>query len=197
MAVVPVEDVERSGTAPEAARWSGLPRPLEGDRWTWRDLDRLPEDDGLRYEVLHGALVVNASPRWDHQKVARRVARALEDACPSDLDVNESFDVVLPDGDSLQPDVLVVRRDQVQQRAIFGPPVLVVEVLSESTRRRDLGDKRERYTSLGVPRYWVVDADAPWLLELRLDTDPQVEVLHEGPGPHRLTLPFQVDVRLR
>ena len=191
MAVVVDEQTE----APETDLAVGLPRPLRGDRWTWEDLDRLP-DDGLRYEVLDGQLLVNAAPRPRHQDVVAELFRRLDDACPDDRRVYIGVALTAATGDGPVPDLLVVRPERVGERGVVGPE-LIVEVLSRSTRRTDLGRKRELFAELGVPSYWVVDVDVPWLLELRLTDDgTYAETRHDGPGPHRLGAPFDVEVRL-
>jgi hypothetical protein len=87
---------------------TGLPwgRPLVRD-----DLDRVP-DDGHRYELLDGSLLVSPAPRLCHQRAAFRLARLLDDACPSDLEVVVApFDVVLGADTALLPDLLVARRE--------------------------------------------------------------------------------------
>jgi Uma2 family endonuclease len=172
------------------------PRPAQRDRWRWEDLEQFPED-GLRYEVVEGALVVSPSPSARHQDVAFHLAKALDAAAPHEFVARIGpFDLVFPEGDSLVPDLLVVRRDTDTDRAAVIPPVLVVEVLSHFRRHYDLVTKRERYAAFGVPRYWVVDPLEPSLLEIALDTAPQTETLHHGPGPHRIDVPFPVEVRL-
>ena len=200
MAVVEVEDpkVRDERTAASDAPAAALPRPLQGDRWTWEDLERIPRVEGLRFEVLDGQLVVNASPRRAHQRLLLSLAEQLRRRCPDGLEVLPGFDVRLLDGDAAEPDLLVVDPDQGDERAVVGPPALVVELLSPTTRLQDLGRKRQLYAALGVPSYWVVDVDEPWLLELRLTDDgTYAEARHDGPGPHRLTVPFAVDVDLR
>lgn len=61
------------------------------------------------------------------------------------------------------------------QAYLSEPPVLVVEVLSESTRAHDLGSKRLTYAELGVPDYWVVDLEEPSVVFLALDAGAYAE----------------------
>ena len=198
MAVAPATrepDVDAGETARQHV---GLPdAPLEGDRWTWRDLEHI-DDDRYRYEVVDGLLVMNARPRIRHQLLVDELVAQLKAACPPDLVPVSGVGVVLPSGDATTPDVSVLARELAGQELYFGPPALVVEVLSRSTRAYDLETKRRKYAELGVPSYWLVDADEPWLLELRLTDDgTYAETRHDGPGPHRLALPFPVAVDLR
>jgi Uma2 family endonuclease len=120
-------------------------------------------DDGNRYEVLDGALLVTPQARFGHQEIATRLLVSLRAFCDA-----HRIGVVLgpgavPHGKSeLQPDVQVILgRIALGSNWIDLPtPALVVEVLSESTRRRDLGIKRDAYLAWGIPEYWAVDAEA-------------------------------------
>jgi Uma2 family endonuclease len=120
-------------------------------------------DDGHRYELVDGCLVVTPAPAWQHQSVVYRLARLLDDARP-----DRSFrvfvaplDVVLDDFTVLQPDILVTRRSDLGERDLPRAPLLAVEILSLSTRHIDLTLKRSRYEHAGCPAYWVVDLEAP------------------------------------
>jgi len=129
--------------------------------WTVDDLDRLP-DDGLQYELLDGLLLVTPAPIFGHQRVAARLFKVLDAACPADHEVLFAPLDWRPDNrTSLQPDLLVIREDQVEYKNITTPLQLAVEVLSPSTRRKDLVLKRSKYEDAGVLSYWVVDPVAP------------------------------------
>ena len=67
----------------------------------------------------------------------------------------------------LLPDLLVARADDCDDDGTRRPPLVVVEVLSPSTRRRELGEKQQVYAALGVPHYRLLDPDAEALV-LRL-----------------------------
>lgn len=131
-------------------------------RWTRADLERMPED-GNRYEVLDGALLVTPSPFVPHQFVASLLNARLQAYCESHR-IGASFGPgAIPHGKSeLIPDVLValgVTRPLPKRWTEMPTPSLVVEVLSDSTRRRDLGIKRDAYELWGVPEYWIVDCE--------------------------------------
>jgi Uma2 family endonuclease len=165
------------------------------DEWTVDDLERLP-DDGLRYELIDGGLLVSAAPAPPHQRAVRGVFLALHQACPDDCEVFFAPLDYQPDRrNSLEPDVLVVRREDVGPTNVQRPPLLVVEVQSPSTRRRDLLLKRGVYEDFGVPSYWMVDPRVPSVVvcELvrgayqevsRIEDDDEVEV--RLPYPVRL-----------
>ncbi len=68
--------------------------------------------------------------------------------------------MILTDRDVVQPDLVVVANPaQISNRGIEGAPLLVVEILSPSTRTQDRTTKAERYASLGVRHYWTVDPE--------------------------------------
>lgn len=147
---------------------SALPqsRPL-----TYDDLAAMP-DDGHRYELIDGSLIVTPAPRPLHQRAVARLWRLLDDGAPAHLEVFlAALDVVLSDRTVMQPDVLVARRADLTDRNLPVPPVLAVEVLSPSTRHIDLGTKRLAFEAAGVASYWVVDPDAPSLTVFELEGD--------------------------
>ena len=164
-------------------------------RWRAEDLDDL-EYDGTRVEVVEGEVVVNAAPRGLHQRVVLGLATALAGSCPPEWEVLPGpYELRLPSGDGLEPDVLVLPyRVDAAERFATSPPLLVVEVLSPTGRTRDQVTKRRLYAEFGVPTYWVVDPDEPWLLEVDLASG--AETVHDGPGPHLLHAPVDVEVRL-
>jgi Uma2 family endonuclease len=103
------------------------------------------------------------APRPVHQTRWFALARALHDALPAGLQVLMApVDVRIDDAVVLQPDLLVVARSEVGERFVRNP-VLVVEVLSPSTRDIDLTLKKARYERAGCAHYWVVDPDGPAL----------------------------------
>ena len=136
----------------------GLPR---GRALTRDDLDQM-SDDGHRYELLDGILVVRPAPRRIHQRVSGNLHLALRAACPADLEILYApFDVVLAKDTVIQPDLLVAPRDAYTDRDLPGAPSLAVEVLSPSTRSIDLLLKKDRLRRAGCANYWVVDPDEP------------------------------------
>jgi Uma2 family endonuclease len=165
-------------------------------RFSRADLDAMP-DDGRRYELLDGAIVVTPAPGPAHQNVVGRLWRLLDDASPPGLKAYFApLDTALPTGDVLEPDVLVVRRDTITEKDVTGVPLLAVEVLSPSSRRRDVGDKLTAYRDAGVPSYWVVDPIDPRLRAWRLEDGDYVEVADVcGDVEWTADAPYPVTVR--
>ena len=141
----------------DTGRW---PDQVSGE-WTNEALETLP-DNGLRYEILDGTLLVTPAPTPRHQTVVLELAVLLRLACPPDHQVFVAPLSWQPDGHtSLEPDLLVVRRDRIGEKSITQPPLLVVEVLSPGTARIDRLLKLSRYAEGGIEQYWIVDPRVP------------------------------------
>jgi Uma2 family endonuclease len=169
-----------------------LPR---GRPLTRADLEQVP-DDGHRYELIDGSLVVTPAPRPLHQVVSGNLFLLLRAGCPSGLAVLFApLDVALAEDTVLQPDLLVARRSDFTERDLPVAPLLAVEVLSPSTRLIDLSLKRARYQAAGCPSYWVVDPDEPSLVAWELQRHEYVERAHvSGDQTLRAEAPFAVSV---
>jgi Uma2 family endonuclease len=143
---------------------------------TVADLETMP-DDGHRFELIDGALIVTPGPSWAHQRVSMRLAVALFEAHPSHLEVlSAPFDVVLGESTGVQPDLLVARRADLTEKNLPTAPLLVVEILSPSTTLVDLNLKKALYERAGVESYWVVDPEEPRLVAWELQNGAFVEV---------------------
>jgi Uma2 family endonuclease len=132
--------------------------PARGRPFTVDDLDKLP-DDGRRHELLDGVLVVSPRPTTVHQLASTRLATLLGNACPDDLIVLAEPALQLSADTEFDPDVVVVRQEDVGGAKLTAPPLLVVEIRSPSTALIDLNRKKAAYQEFGVPSYWIVDPD--------------------------------------
>ena len=139
-------------------------RGVSGERTvlTYRDYAALP-DDGRRYELHDGELSMTPAPGTRHQR-AIGALHVLLRAHVEAHRLGEIFlspvDCILSDTTVVQPDLVYLdptRAHLVTERAIEGPPTLVVEILSPSTTRIDRVRKRELYAQYGIPYYWIVD----------------------------------------
>jgi Uma2 family endonuclease len=137
--------------------------PQTSTKLTYEDYALLPED-GRRHEIIDGEHYVSSSPNTRHQRLVKRISRALypfEDAGLGEV-FSSPFDVVLSVFDIVQPDVFFVtaaRSHIVVEKNVQGAPDLVVEVLSPSNRAYDEQFKLEAYERLGIIEYWIVDPD--------------------------------------
>ncbi|MFN0181748.1 MAG: Uma2 family endonuclease [Gemmatimonadales bacterium] len=169
-------------------------------RWTREEVLALP-DDGNRYELVDGELLVSPRPRALHQLAVSAMYDRLKPYVqayrlgtvlfsPADLDLRS--------GQLLQPDLFVLATTTgrpLREWTDAGIPPLVVEVLSPSTARFDRVTKRRRYQRSGIPTYWIVDVDAR-LVEAwsPADSSPRIvdEILAWQPNP--LVTPLSIDL---
>lgn len=139
--------------------------PPPDGAWTYDDYARLP-DNGFRYEVIDGALVMSPAPLVRHQSTFRQLFKVLVRHVERHRlgEVwSAPIDVVLGDrATPVQPDIVFVAQSRlhiVGRERIEGAPDLVVEILSRSTAARDRGLKFDLYAASGVREYWLVDPD--------------------------------------
>jgi Uma2 family endonuclease len=134
-------------------------RPL-----TVADLDLTP-DDGCRYELDDGVLVVSPAPMPIHQRVLHRLEFLLETACPPEFEIVPGPGVEMSEINYRVPDLVVVRAGSfaVRDKNVTRPPELAIEVASPSTASYDRNRKKAVYADFGIPAYWIVvpDPDQP------------------------------------
>jgi Uma2 family endonuclease len=136
-----------------------------GVKLTYDDFVLFP-DDGKRHELIDGEHYVTPSPNMRHQRIsgdlhgflwtyleAHRVGQLF----------SAPFDVVFSHFDVVEPDLLYMSNETAARvltpQNVRGTPVLVVEIGSPGTRKRDETIKRRLYERSGVSEYWVVDPD--------------------------------------
>lgn len=162
---------------------------------TYEDLQDFP-DDGYRRELIHGQLLVSAAPVPKHQRAVFRLGSLLGAACPSHLEILPApCDWAVSEDTVFEPDLMVVHRESVGPKHIEGIPLLVVEVLSPSTKDTDNTLKRYEYEQAGVPAYWLVDPDVPSLTVLSLDSGIYTETARVvGNESYDTKWPYQVTI---
>jgi Uma2 family endonuclease len=127
--------------------------------FTVTDLEAMP-DDGRRYELIDGELLVSPAPGWSHQEASQTLYVMLRAACPPDLRVLAApFAVRIDQFNELQPDVLVARFADLTEVNLPRAPLLAVEVISPSSGLRDRSLKKAVYERMGVQSCWLVDPD--------------------------------------
>jgi Uma2 family endonuclease len=131
---------------------------------TYEDYVQFP-DDGKRHEIIEGDHYMTPAPRTKHQRISVNLASAMSTfAKPHKLGLvfTAPCDVVFSDENIVQPDLLFVsaaRAAIVTEDNVQGVPDIIIEILSESTRRKDEVTKRKLYERFGVPEYWIVDPE--------------------------------------
>ena len=135
-------------------------------RYTSADLERLPDIEGVRYEIIDGELFVSKQPRWEHQYACNEAGSVLRNWSH---DTNLGITLVAPgllfaEDDDVAPDVVWINHERLAAFTdsaghLRGAPELVVEVLSPGAAnvRRDRDVKLHLYSRRGVDEYWIVD----------------------------------------
>lgn len=143
-------------------------------RLTYDDL-LLLQDDGRRHEIIDGEHYVTPTPNVRHQRLVGRLFFEISLHLRSNPGAGQLFtaplDVVLSFFDVVEPDLLFVAADQtaiLTDKNVQGPPALLVEVLSKSTRKHDAQTKRRLFERTGVREYWLVDPELDTVQVLRL-----------------------------
>lgn len=161
-------------------------------RYKLADLGDLPED-GRRYELADGWLIVSPMARRMHQVGCVKLYKILDAACPHHLFVFATpINVDDPDRTHFEPDLTVVRHEfaTIENGDI---PLLAVEVRSPSTAGRDAVLKMSGYARLGIPSYWLVDVDVPSVRVMELRAGAYDEVAYaEGDAVIEVNKPFSV-----
>lgn len=146
---------------------------LQRIRMSWEEYLATPAHP--RHEWVDGVVVVSPDPGWRHQRISRKLANLFDDV--EGLFGSISGNIKLPGNRVRVPDAYATRKPE---GVFIEQPVLVVEVLSPSTRTEDLLRKAPEYAAAGISQYWVVDpddrslevhqlADERWALLMRLD----------------------------
>ncbi|UFP95149.1 Uma2 family endonuclease [Gloeobacter morelensis] len=134
-------------------------------RWTAADLELLP-DNGNRYEIIDGELLVTRAPHWKHQQICLRIGAAL-DAWSNRTGLGQAAvapGILFSEADNVIPDVVWASTHRLKALLdaaghLAGAPELVVEVLSPGAenQRRDRELKLKLYSLRGIQEYWLVD----------------------------------------
>ena len=142
-------------------------------KFTYQDYLLFP-NDGKRYEIIAGDRYVTPAPKTRHQMISTNLQGYLFDY----VQINKigiifvaPTDVVFSDMDVVQPDLLFVSSSRtaiITEDNVQGAPDLVVEILSESTRRTDEIIKRKLYEKQGVAEYWIIDPEVDTVKVYRL-----------------------------
>jgi Uma2 family endonuclease len=138
---------------------------------TIADYDLLPEDDGLRHELIDGRIVVCASATPLHNRVIRELWNAIEEVLPEGFVAVSDVDVEMDDERQCpRPDLIVVPREvgvgwhRTQSNAVR----LAIEIVSPNSAQVDRQVKPRIYGNAGIPSYWLVDLDPFTIVEHRL-----------------------------
>jgi Uma2 family endonuclease len=181
-------------------------RPLrlpDADGYTVDDLHAIP-DDGRRYELIDGSIIVSPSATLSHNRIARWLANELERSAPDGFVVGTDQSTTIDDFNEPRPDVIVTREEHLDRSPfpIHGS-LLVVEVVSPTSGLTDREAKRVLYAKAGVPSYWLLDVDRSeskiFLSELTLAAGSGGEygyVVRRASGLFRTGAPWALEIDL-
>lgn len=129
-------------------------------------------DDGFKYELINGVVLMSPSASFPHQRIARRILQQIAnhvDARGLGEVVGET-DVRFGEGEVYRPDIVFYTTERAAQlgNRLETPPDLIVEILSPATEAMDLHTKRDDYERHGVKEYWAIPLQGPaWKFTLR------------------------------
>lgn len=182
-------------SAPDPLDVPGL-QPVDDAAFTEADVSRLP-DNGCRYEIFDGSLLVTPPANDTHQDLNMGLASMLRTALrPSGWIVRPEAGVALTDSHKYVPDVAVFFPGTPRTGALYIDAkhvALVVEVASDTTVERDRGVKRDRYAQAGIPMYWQIDyaSDVTIHVHSRPEDGSYTELTTVWPGERLgITEPF-------
>ena len=113
--------------------------------------EQLEKDEHLKYELIDGIICMSPSPSMEHQRIARKFVISLSEKL-NKLDCEVFFELDVRINENIfKPDVMVFCRQN------YEVPELVIEVLSASTAKRDMGIKVAKYEEAGIKEYWIAD----------------------------------------
>jgi Uma2 family endonuclease len=166
-------------------------------RWTSADLETLPEN-GKRYEIIDGELIVSRQPHWNHQYVCSKVFSLLDawDMQTKLGAANCAPGVIFADDEDVVPDVVWISYERLADAFstdghLHAAPEIVIEVLSPGSvnERRDREAKLKLYSRRGVSEYWIVD----WrkrLVEVHRREEAQLKIISTLYDPDTLATPL-------
>lgn len=129
-------------------------------------------------ELIDGVIYDMAAPTNLHQQLIMEVAVQLHtfissqkgnckvSMAPTDVQLDCN------DRTMVQPDILVMcNRENILRTHIYGAPDLIIEILSPSTRRKDMNLKHGKYAAAGVREYWMIDPDKKKIVVYDLENE--------------------------
>lgn len=164
----PIKELTKTGSMVCEALAAYLPAKRQGE-FTIEDLKNIPDEQ--RVELIDGVIFEMQMPSTFHQTICFELSVRLRafimeqggKCVPFAVPVDVQLDC--DNKTMVQPDVIVLcGREKNNGKRIFGAPDFVAEVLSKSTRRKDMLIKNVKYENAGVREYWMIDPDKKKIL---------------------------------
>ncbi len=181
---------ERRGWLPDPERQRLADHTIE-------DVLTLP-DDAPRVEVRAGLLVPVPKPSIDHQRVVGMLWQWLRRNAPAGHQPCTNVGILLGLRDTFEPDLAVLRPPLVRNHHYFDPRqvTLAVEVVSDSTRRRDRLEKPGEYAAAGIAHFWRIE-QGPMHVHAYALVDGRYQRVADSDTELVLTAPFAVRLAIR
>lgn len=165
----------------ESAIQYGRPIEKKQGEYTVADYYAWPEDE--RIELIDGVIYDMAAPSYEHQDIIGELGYLLKKhvkehkgkckiiAAPVDVQLDCDNKTMV------QPDIMVIcNKDIITRKNLFGAPDLIMEVLSKSTRKKDMGIKLAKYINANVREYWIIDLEKERVIVYDIEHDIQTTV---------------------
>lgn len=166
--------------------------------WTLEELHSLP-DDGNKYELIDGELFVTPAPAYEHEEVAAFLGRILDRYVEAQQlgYVFRPRAVVQRGKSEVEPDLQVVKKHPKPRKGWAKAPIpmLVVEIGSPYTWRRDRDQKKRFYARIGVAEYWMVDPEDRTITVARKGEDDFVATERLRWHPAGASAVLEIDLR--
>lgn len=191
----------RKQAAPKTAIWE-TPGELSLDEWS----ELNSRDDGGRYELIDGSLIVSPAPPFRHQRIGDRLQTYLETVTPENLIPVTATGLLLDRKPGVIPDLMVVEAAPFEEGAEVAQPEwvhLVVEIVSRSTTATDRTIKHAKYAEAGIPHFWRIEMksfrgqgsdELPVIFTYALDENCEYQLIHRVAAGTtvELTEPFKL-----
>ncbi|MCG6551253.1 MAG: Uma2 family endonuclease [Candidatus Magnetominusculus sp. LBB02] len=158
--------------------------PAAAELWTYEKY--LTLGDETRSEIIEGDLTMTPAPGFSHQYVVTNLFFIFNKHIKERIGgyiVTAPTDVILSDVNIVQPDILYIskaRRGIIRERGVFGPPDLVVEIISPSSHYRDVHVKKALYERFGIAEFWIVNPYMKAIEVLALNKEGRYELISDG-----------------
>ncbi|GAA2853953.1 Uma2 family endonuclease [Streptosporangium fragile] len=170
---------------PKTNVWE-TPGELSVDEW----FELNSRDDGGRYELIDGSLIVSPAPPFRHQRIGDRLQTYLETVAPEEMIPVTATGLLLDRKPGVIPDLMVVELAPFEEGAEVAQPEwvhLVVEIVSKSTTATDRAVKHVKYAEAGIPHFWRIEMkpfrgqgsdELPVIFTYTLDENSEYQLIH-------------------
>ena len=155
------------------------------EKKTIADYEALPE--GSPYQLVEGELIMSPAPGVEHQQTSINISHRLYSFLKQrgiGRVLYAPLDVYIDEENAYQPDIVVILKGskaRITRKGVYGPPDVVVEILSPSTAYYDLTQKKDVYERSGVREYWIVDP-LRRTFEVYLNTEEGFKLISKAKG---------------